>query len=361
MRTLRQIAFVAADFAAGGITRHLLDRFLIGYPRDGEFHRPADCQIVLYTPGGVPANELQARVQEFGLKLADRVEAATSSADAVVVVGRGTGDTADHGLIETALHAARPGSCCFVHGALANDAITARRFAALTKTRGISLCAGSSVGLTYRLPEVDVPAGASIRESVIVVQGNFPAAESEALEGLLPILERRGGGERGVQRIRLVSGDVVWQSSRSESWAWPLLGAALLRSNTVQGDPVKDGRTQDVLGLGLVPKLAKNPRCWFLEHTDGLKSAIFVLDGVVKDYNFAVRLATGETISAQLYRPPSPMLDQFSRLTAVMEDFFRSGEPPWGLSRSFLIASVLEAMRSPAVQDGSGKGVLVGQ
>src|SRR6185503_14543659 len=86
----------------------------------------------------------------------------------------------------------------------------------------------------------------------------------------------------------------------------PLLASALSRSDTPQGDPVADGRTQDLVGQGLVPRLANSPRCWSLRHRDGLHSVIAILNGVVADMNIAVETNTGTTYSWQLYRPPAP-------------------------------------------------------
>ena len=84
---------------------------------------------------------------------------------------------------------------------------------------------------------------------------------------------------------------------RKGAWSWPLLAAALSRSDTPQGNAVLDGRTEDLVGLGLISKLAQLPRGWLLEHQDGLRSAILVLDGVVADINFAIGIQNGPTIS----------------------------------------------------------------
>jgi hypothetical protein len=124
-------------------------------------------------------------------------------------------------------------------------------------------------------------------------------------------------------------------------WSWSLLAAALSRSDNPQGDAAADGRTQDLVGFGLAQRLARQPRCWVLDHRDGLRSAILVLDGVVGDYNFAVQTVGYGIISAQIYRPAPPARHQFSRLAAVVQDFFRTGQPPWGIERSFAVSSLL--------------------
>jgi hypothetical protein len=169
---------------------------------------------------------------------------------------------------------------------------------------------------------------------------------------LLPVIERRRGGESGVRSVRLLESDEVWRAGDRKLWSWPLLASALSRSHSPQGDPVLDGRTQDIAGFGLVPKLARRPQAWLLEHHDGLRTSILVLDGVVGDFNFAVRAADGRVFSAQLFRAPPPLEQHFSLLAAAMEDFFQTRKSPWPLGRSLLIAGLLEAFRNPATRRG---------
>jgi hypothetical protein len=93
-----------------------------------------------------------------------------------------------------------------------------------------------------------------------------------------------------------------------------------------------------------VKKLARNPRGWILEHRDGLRSAILVLDGVVADINFAVRARDGALISAQLYCPPAPNRCEFDPFVGMLEDFFRTARRPWPLERTVVIAKFMEQM-----------------
>ncbi len=186
----------------------------------------------------------------------------------------------------------------------------------------------------------------------MAVPGKSPAAEEEGVDALLPMLERRRGGEAGVKTLLFLKGEALWQAARDQLWSWSLLTAALSRSDSPQGDPVRDGRTQDLAALGLVPKLATDPRGWVMEHSDGLRSSVLLLEGVVGDANFALRPSGSDIISAQLYRPPKPGQHEFSRLAAVVEDFFVSGMPPWKIQRSLLAAGLREAFRRAAAQSG---------
>src|ERR1043166_8261034 len=354
---LQKIAFLLEDFQVPSPGQQLLDRFLIGYPRDGEFHRSKNLQVSAWLPSpGNPAN-FGRRAQDFSLRLATSAEDALREADGVVVAPRGAGVKASDELIRLALEKAPSGASVFIHGALGNTLEGARLHMKQAASRHIALVVGTPTAVTWRLPEIDLPLGTPLREALIVVQGRPLEAELHALEGLLPVLERRRGGEAGVRGIRRLEGTAVWMAGDRGDWSWPLLAAAISRSDTPQGDAVKDGRTQDLVGMGLVPRLAAHPRAWLIEHRDGLRTTVLVLDGVVADFNFAVKTSDGREFSAQLYRPPPPGEQHFSRLAEVIENFFRGLPPPWPLERSLLIAGLVETFGGSAAIRGEPPNV----
>ena len=65
---LRKIAFILEDFRIGSPGQQLLDRFLIGYSRDGEFRKILDAQIAVWL---VPASENSTAVAEATAALAE--------------------------------------------------------------------------------------------------------------------------------------------------------------------------------------------------------------------------------------------------------------------------------------------------
>ena len=366
MRTLRKIAFLLEEFSKPSPAQQLVDRFLAGYVIHGEFRRSPFERASAYVMLSNNPPDLEQRTRDFKLSVASRAEQAVEDADAVIIASRKPGALANERFVQIALERTPEGAACFVHGALANSLERGHEFARLARSRQIALLAGTPLCVTWRLPEVNLPLATPLSEALIVVQANpspgqtsppsppssLRGAELQALEGMLPVIERRRGGESGVRSIRFIEGKELWKAGDKGNWSWPLLAAALSRSHSPQGDPVLDGRTQDLAGLGLVPKLARNPRGWLLEHRDGLRSAILVLDGVVADFNFAVKAQDGSVVSAQLFRAPAPAEQHFSRLAAVMEDFFRTGEAPWPIERSLLITGLLEKFGQPSSRTG---------
>ena len=366
MRTLHKIAFLFEEFITPSPAQQLLDRFLIGYAKDGAVHKPPCETVAAHLMLSLSESDFGERHQDLNLDIAPDVERAVEGADAVVIVSRKPGAVANESYLQIALERAPTGSACFVHGALANTLARAHKFVSLARKRQIALLAGTPLCVTWRLPEVDLPLGTPLVEALIVVQlgaeaaqasppspsATLSGAELHALEGLLPVIERRRGGEAGVRAVRFLEGKDLWRAGHKGLWSWPLLSSALSRSHTPQGDALLDARTQDLVGLGLVPKLARNPRGWLVEHRDGLRSTLLVLDGVVADFNFAVRAQDGSIVSAQLFRAPAPAEHHFSRLAATMEDFFRTEKSPWPVERNLFIAGLLETFRQPSTRSG---------
>jgi hypothetical protein len=360
MKSIPKIAFLFEEFGVPSPSQQLLDRFLMGYPRDGALHPPAVGSFVAYLP---PTNDggLERRKAEFNLEGASTVEEALAGAEAVVLVPRGSGATANDRFVEIAVERAPEGAAIFAHGALTSTLDRGHSVVKQAAARRIALASGTPLAVTWRLPALEIPLETPLTEALIVVQksplqpgpyGTLAGAELCALDGLLPLVERRRGGESGVRSIQLLEGDAVWKGGDRKAWSWPLLAAALSRSHTPQGDPVRDGRTQDLAGLGLVPKLAKNPQAWLVEHRDGFRSAILVLDGVIADFNVALRSGDSRIVSAQLFRAPAPADQQFSLLAATVETFFTSRKAPWPVERSLLTAGLLEAFRNPVTRTG---------
>ena len=347
---LRKIAFVIEDFAPGTPSQQLLDRFLVGYLRDGEFRKIPDLQVAAWLGPAADnasfvadsATHLAVRERDLKLLQPSSLAATLAEADAIVVAAAAERVAINEELLKNVLERAATGSACFVHGCLGTALAGARRLQSLADERKVSLASGTSVTTTFRLPDVDVARGASLTDALIVVQGPRPLAELSAIEGLSPIIARRHAGESGIRSVRRLDGREVWRAGDKGEWSWALLNAAISRSNSTQGHALIDARTQDLVGPGLVRKLAREPRGWIIEHRDGLRSTILVLDGVIADFNFAVRSRDGTITSAQLYRPPAPNRCEFDRLAAVLEDFFTTGKIPWSIERSLLVSELMK-------------------
>lgn len=319
--SIPHLAAVAPGLAPHGAAQHLLDRCLAGFAAEGRFAPRLADQITLVAPGA-DAALIDRRVRDFGLRTATSLEAALPAVDAALVAWPGPGHAADDALLESVVSLLRPGAACFVHGLMGTHRTAAERIAARAHARGVRLAALTALATTPRLPDLTLRRGVRIDEALIVVQGATPDALLDGTQGLGRDLEAAGVLFDPPLIVRTFSGEAVWTAGQRREWADDLLAAALSRSNNPQGDPVRDGRTQDLHGLGLVPGLARNPRAWITRHPDGCRSTILALDGVVTDINLAVRTRRGEIVSTQLYRPPAPNQSAYGDLVEALVNYY---------------------------------------
>ena len=166
------------------------------------------------------------------------------------------------------------------------------------------------------------------------------------------MVERRRGGESGVKAVQLVEGDAVWKALADGRYPKDLLTAALSRSDTPLGRTVTDGRTQDLVASGELQKLAQKPAAYFIEYRDGLLATLLMLDGAVKDFNFAARLKGSPQLrSTQFLLTPEPNVTYSACLMHKAGEMFESGVAPYPIERTLLTSGVLEACLTSKVQD----------
>lgn len=342
------LAVVAGDFVLGSPAQQLLDRFLIGYPAGGQWHQPSLSRLVLVAKSVISAIMIESRRARTKatpgaaqLEVASTTAEAVATADAIVMDAMSRDPNDALKVVENA----RSGARVFVVGALPNDPAATKQLLLAARKQNVALCAGTYMATTWRLPPIDVPHDAQMSEALVVTVGESPLAELLAADGLFSLLERRRGGESGINRISTIRGQAVWNALKKGRPSQQLLEAALSRSDSPLGDAVTDGRTQDLMRLGLVERLAREPVGYVLEHADGLTSTILKLNGVVRDINFAIGLKTGQIISAQFYRPPAPNEHHWSMLAEVIQRYFATGALPWPTERSERIARFLHEIR----------------
>ena len=274
-----RIVFIADEFKLRTPVQQLLDRFLIGYPHAGAFHRHG-CDITLVTPE--KNVDIERRMKDFSL----RWQTEPADADGAMIFTGRSGD--------------RRYERCFVYG-------------------GTSGVAGTSVRGAWLLPQITL---ARPTKALAIVQGEYPEAEREGVDALLMLIKE----PEKIRNVRRLTGNDVWPALKSDFW--PLVKSVVSRSDSPQGNAVQDGRTEDMVGLNMLEGLVKTPRALLL-NVGGIHCAIAVLDGALADYNAAAQSRAGGIVSAQVYRPPPPGQHHYSRLAAMLEKYFRTGIPPW--------------------------------
>src|SRR5207248_2613963 len=128
------------------------------------------------------------------------------------------------------------------------DRKKAREMAETARKVGFPLMAGSSLPVTWRRPELELPLGVRIDGALVASRGEMEIFGFHALESLQCMVERRAGGvsprSQGVQAVTCLEGDAVWKAGDDGLWSWDLLEAALGRSPSLNVGDIRDNCRQ---------------------------------------------------------------------------------------------------------------------
>ncbi|MCI0458936.1 MAG: twin-arginine translocation signal domain-containing protein [Gemmataceae bacterium] len=214
----------------------------------------------------------------------------------------------------------------------------------------IPLMAGSSLPITWRRPELELPPGARVREALVASRGELEIYGIHALEALQCMIERRTRGQQGVRAVQCLEGDAVWKAGDSGVWSWELLEHALGRSPSRNVGDVQTNCRHFAPPPGR-PTFPRGPVAFVVEYRDGLRATALSLNGHVDDTTFAARVE-GEKrpVSTMFYLPPPPGAAFLEALTVRIEDFLASGRPPYPVERTLLTGGILDAVLESRVK-----------
>lgn len=359
----KRIAIVTTLWEYLSHGQHMGDRFLVGYPMDGRWQLPRT-QVVSAFVAQRRDNDLSVkRSQDHGFTIYPSIAEALRcggeqlAVDGVVVIGE-HGDYPKNEKGQTlyprfeffqeavkVFEQAGRAVPMYNDKHLSYSSKLAAQMVSDSKRLGFPFLAGSSVPVMFRNPSVDLPYGAEVAEALAIGMGGVDHTAFHVYEGLQAMVERRQGGETGVRSVQLLEGDAVWQAGREGRWSLRLLEAALSRSDSIGGDSALDSRPQDLIRNGKLPELIEKdepPVAILIEYNDGLQASVLMLNGVLGDFNAAIRLKNDEIISTQFYAPPEPNVVYSGRLMAHVEEMIVSGKAPYSVERTQLTSSVIE-------------------
>jgi hypothetical protein len=365
---MKRIAVVTTVYRYLSHAQHIGDRFLVGYPVDGTWHRPDMKVVSLYVDQKPDGDQSAARAGEFGFPVFPTIAEALRcggdklAVDAVLVIGEhGQYPRNDKGQVLYPRHEfvkqcvevfEKDGVAVPVYNDkhLSYSFDKARWMVDASKRLKFPMLAGSSLPVTWRLPDIELPLNCEIESAVMVGYGGADVMDFHGLEALQCMVERRKGGETGVTAVQMIEGDAVWRAGEEGRYSRDLLVSALSRSDSPQGQTVVDGRTQDLVAKGELPKLVKNPAAYFIEYRDGLKAALLMLNGAVKDFTFAARVKGAGVQSTQFFLSPEPNVTYSACLVRKIEELFETGTAPYPVERTLLVSGVLESCLTSRLQ-----------
>jgi len=368
----KRIAIITTIYKYLSHGQHIGDRFLVGYPFAGAWHKPNVKVVGLYVDQKPEGGLSQERAKEFGFQvfptIAETLRAGGTklAVDAVLIVGEhGDYPRNEKGQIlyprfeffeQCAKVFEKDGRSVPVYNDkhLSYSFEKARKMVDTAHTMRFPMLAGSSLPVTWRLPDLELPLGCEIAEALMVGCGGSDPMDYHALEAMQCMVERRKGGETGVKSVQLIEGDAVWKAGEEGRWSKTLLGSALSRSDSPLGLTVQDGRTQDLVASGEIRRLTPHPAAYFIEYRDGLRATLLMVEGAVKDYMFAARLkGAKDPVSTQFFLSPVPNVTYSACLVNKIEEMFTTGVAPYPVERTLLVSGMLESCLTSKLQ-GNG-------
>ena len=367
-----RIAVIATIYRYLSHAQHFADRFLVGYPTEGRWHRP-DMKIVsLYVDQKPEGDQSIDRAREFGFSVYPTIAEALRcggdklDVDAILLIAE-HGDYPHNDKNQVlypryeffkecvdVFEADGRAAPIFNDKHLSYSFEKAKEMVDDAHRLGFGLLAGSSLPVTWRLPDVELSLECEIEEALMVGVGGSDPMDYHALEAMQCMVERRKGGETGVAAVQLIDGDVVWEAGEKGVWSHELLEAALSRSDTPCGLTLEDGRTQHLLRTGELRRLVENPSAYSIEYNDGLRGTLLMLNGAVRDYCFAARLKDARVpVSTQFFLTPTPNVTYSACLIAKIEELFDTGAAPYPAERTLLVSGVLESCLTSRLQENA--------
>ena len=367
--TRKKLAIITTVWRYLSHAQHMGDRFLVGYPWQGKWHRPDMDVVAVYVDQKPKEDQSAERAKSFGFTVyptiteALRCGGAKLAVDGVLIIG-------EHGnyprnakgqVLYPRYEFFKEVSRVFEHDGrsvpvfndkhLSYSFAKAKEMVELCRRLDFPFLAGSSLPVTWRLPAVELPLGGVIEDALMVGVGESDPMDYHALEAMQCMLERRRGGETGVKAVQLVNGDAVWAAGEQGRWSKELLQAAFSRSYSPQGLTVVDGRTRNLAEGDELRNLARQPSAYFIDYLDGTRATLLMLNGAVSDYTFAARLRGDPKIcSTQFLLPPNPNVAYSACLMQKVEQMFATRNAPYPVERTMLVSGILESCLESKLQ-----------
>jgi hypothetical protein len=362
--TRRKMAVITTEWRYYSHAWHMAERFLVGYPINGKWHRPPFDVVSAYVDQFPEKDLARKREAEFGFKIYPSVAEALRlggdklAVDAVLIIG-------EHGKYPKSEfeQTKYPRYEFFkqVTDVYRKDGRTAPVFndkhlswkwdwavemVKISKELNFGFCAGSSLPVTWRMPAIEMPMGAEVDELMCVAIGGIDSYDFHALEVIQCMAERRKGGETGVASMQAMRGDAVWQAMEKGSgdaggFSPQLFESCLCRSHTLAQPDTFSDRFPTTAQMR---QWVKDPVAYRFQYNDGTRATMLIMNGLVGDFTFAAKLKNqAEPISTLFHLPPNPNVVYSASLMSKAEETFLTGKAPYPIERTLLTTGLVEA------------------
>lgn len=200
----------------------------------------------------------------------------------------------------------------------------------------IPLMAGSSLPLSWRDPWLEHEKETNIEEALSIGYGGIEAYGYHALETMQCMIERRRGGETGVESVQCLEGTEVWRARDRGEWSYELAEAACA---TVPEKP--EGAMED---------LVTEPAVFLVKRKDGLKAATLMLNGYINQFAYAAKV-DGQVCASLFYLQNEGTFGHFGYLSHNVQTFFLTGVALYPPERTLLTTGIIDAAMNSRYED----------
>lgn len=367
---MKRIAVIATIYRHLSHAQHFIDRFLVGYPWEGRWHRPDMKVVSLYVDQRPLGDQSIDRGREFGFPVYPTITEALCcggdqlDVDAVVIIG-------EHGEYpHNEMHQKLYPRFEFFKecvGVFENSGRSvpiyndkhlsysfekAKEMVDDANRLGFPLLAGSSLPVTWRLPDLELPLDCELESALTIGVGGSDIMDYHVMETMQAFVERRKGGGTGVVAVQLLDGEDAWKAGEAGAYSDELLEACLSRCDHPRGLTEEDGRTQDLLGSGELKRLVEKPALYRIEYSDGFETAMLLLPEGIKDTAFAGRIQGDDQIhSCQVFTTHVPNVTYSASLVSRIEEMIVTGVSPIPAERNLIVCGMLESCLTSRHQD----------
>ncbi len=203
----------------------------------------------------------------------------------------------------------------------------------------IPLMAGSSVPLAERRPTIELPADAIVEEAVSIHGGGIESYDFHGFEVLQSLIESRRGGETGVSRVELLTGEAYKRALEQGRWSRELVEAAMAAERAAE---MKRQTRPPQWPLPAEPR--RGDHALVLSYKDGTKATVLKVGSTSDRWNFACRVrGQARPLATAFYNGPWGNRNLFAALSHAIIHCFQTGRSPYPVERTLLASGVLDA------------------